>query len=102
MKKYRCKECGSENLVWRGYMVWDFESQSFKKVEVDDEAFCDDCNTEGEPVKDELEDKDDLIELVIEQINNDQKNGDLEALYEFLNFVDRERMVKYLSEIDDE
>jgi hypothetical protein len=99
MNKYRCKECGSENLVWRGYMVWDFESQSFKKVEVDDEAFCDDCNTEGEPVKDELEDKDDLIELVIEQINNDQKNGDLEALYEFLNFVDRERMVKYLSEV---
>jgi hypothetical protein len=40
-----------------------------------------------------------LIELVIEQINNDQKNGDLEALYEFLNFVDRERMVKYLSEV---
>jgi hypothetical protein len=99
MNKYRCKECGSENLIWRGYMVWDFKSQSFKKVEVDDEAFCDDCNTEGEPVKDELEDKDDLIELVIEQINNDQKNGDLEALYEFLNFVDRERMVKYLSEV---
>jgi len=102
MKKYKCRECGSENLIWRGYATWDFESQSFKKVEVDDEAFCDDCNAEGEPVKDELEDKDYLIELVIEQINNDQKNGDLEALYEFLNFVDRERMVKYLSEIDDE
>ena len=35
MNKYRCKECGSENLVWRGYMVWDFESQKFEKVEVD-------------------------------------------------------------------
>jgi len=106
MNKYRCKECGSENLVWRAYAAWDFESQNFKVVQAEEEpdftAFCDDCNAEGEPVKDELEDKDGLIELVIEQINNDQKNGDLEALYEFLNFVDRERMVKYLSEIDDE
>ena len=55
MKKYRCKECGSENLIWRGYIVWDFESQKFEKVEVDYEAFCDDCNTEGEPVIEEVQ-----------------------------------------------
>jgi Zn finger protein HypA/HybF involved in hydrogenase expression len=51
LNKYRCKECGSENLIWRGYIVWDFESQKFEKVEVDYEAFCDDCNAEDEPVK---------------------------------------------------
>ena len=54
MKKYKCKECGSENLIWRAYVVWDFESQSFKKVEVDDEAFCDDCNAEDEPVREKV------------------------------------------------
>jgi hypothetical protein len=105
MNKYRCKECGSENLVWRSYAAWDFESQEFKIAGADEEpdftAFCDDCNAEGEPVKEELEDdaedKDDLIELVIEQINSDQRNGDLEALYEFLDFVDSDRLIKYLS-----
>lgn len=98
MDRYRCKKCSSENLIWRGYITWDFKSQEFKKIEIDDEAFCDNCNAEEEPVKVGAKDNDDLIKLVIDQINNDQRNGDLEALYEFLNFVDRERMIKYLSE----
>lgn len=62
MKKYKCRGCGSENLIWRGYANWDFESQNFKTIvgadeEPDFTAFCDDCNAEGEPVKVELEDE---------------------------------------------
>jgi len=39
---------------------------------------------------------DDLIELVIEQINSDQENGQIEALYDFIDLIDREDMVRYL------
>ena len=39
---------------------------------------------------------DDLIELVIEQINSDQENGQLEALYDFIDLIDREDMIIYL------
>jgi len=39
---------------------------------------------------------DDLIELVIEQIISDQENGQLEALYDFIDLIDREDMVRYL------
>ena len=39
---------------------------------------------------------DDLIELVIEQINSDQENGQVEALYDFLDLIDRKSMIEYL------
>ena len=39
---------------------------------------------------------DDLIELVIEQINSDQENGQDEALYDFLDLIDRKSMIEYL------
>ena len=42
-----------------------------------------------------LED-DELIELVIEQINSDQETGQLEALYDFIDLIDREEMIIYL------
>lgn len=54
MNRYRCKKCDSENLIWRGYAAWDFESQTFKIVQADEEpdftAFCDDCNAEEKPL----------------------------------------------------
>ena len=39
---------------------------------------------------------DDLIELVIEQINSDQETGQLEALFDFIDLIDREEMIRYL------
>ena len=39
---------------------------------------------------------DELIELVIEQINSDQETGQLEALYDFIDLIDREEMIIYL------
>ena len=39
---------------------------------------------------------DDLIEIVIEQINSDQESGQLEALYDFLDLIDRKSMIEYL------
>jgi DNA-directed RNA polymerase subunit RPC12/RpoP len=54
MKKYKCKECGGENLIWRGYATWDFRSQNFKVIEADDETFCDDCNAEEEPITEDV------------------------------------------------
>ena len=39
---------------------------------------------------------DDLIELVIEQINSDQECGQVEALYDFIDLIDRKSMVEYL------
>lgn len=39
---------------------------------------------------------DDLIELVLEQINRDQENLQLEALYDFIDLIDREEMIIYL------
>ena len=53
MKKYQCSECGSEDLVWRGYISWRVETQQFEvELEVeqaDNEAFCDACQSEGDP-----------------------------------------------------
>jgi hypothetical protein len=39
---------------------------------------------------------DELIELVIEQINSDQETGQIEALYDFIDLIDREEMIIYL------
>ena len=39
---------------------------------------------------------DNLIELVIEQINSDQESGQVEALYDFLDLIDRKSMIEYL------
>ena len=39
---------------------------------------------------------DDLIELVIEQINSDQESGQVEALYDFIDLIDRKSMIEYL------
>jgi len=39
---------------------------------------------------------DDLIEIVIEQINSDQESGQVEALYDFLDLIDRKSMIEYL------
>jgi len=49
MKKYQCAECGSEDLVWRGYISWRVETQQFEVGQTDDEAFCDTCQYEGLP-----------------------------------------------------
>ena len=38
----------------------------------------------------------DLIELVIEQIKSDHETGQLEALYDFIDLIDREDMIEYL------
>jgi len=49
MKKYQCAECGSEDLVWRGYISWRVETQQFEVEQADNEAFCDACQSEGNP-----------------------------------------------------
>ena len=42
--------------------------------------------------------KNDLIDLVVDQIVEDLETGDLTALVELLGFVDTDRLTRYLSD----
>ena len=54
MRKYTCRKCGNEDLIWRGYVAWDFRSQNFKVIEADDEAYCEKCDSEEEPITEDV------------------------------------------------
>lgn len=50
--RYRCSQCASQSLVWRGDIVWDYEGQRFDVTQVDDwGAFCQRCDSEVTVVK---------------------------------------------------
>lgn len=46
--KFTCPECGSEEITFKGYMVWDKENQRFECDEVDWDhyPYCRNCDTE--------------------------------------------------------
>lgn len=50
--RYRCSQCASQSLIWRGDIVWDYEAQRFDVTQVDDwGAFCQRCDCEVPIVK---------------------------------------------------
>ena len=61
MKKitYHCSHCDSENLVWRAYVSWHDDLQSFSVSVVDNEAYCEDCGLECDPITKQTEERDD-------------------------------------------
>ena len=49
-RMYRCRCCGSDKMVWRGYLTWDDAAQSFEVTGPDNEAYCGNCDRHAEPV----------------------------------------------------
>jgi hypothetical protein len=43
--QYKCRECGSQDLILRATVTWEYSTQSFDLEEIDEEsrAYCKDC-----------------------------------------------------------
>lgn len=87
--RYRCSQCASQSLIWRGDIVWDYEAQRFDVTQVDDwGAFCTRCDHEVPIVKtvqywSEMLDLAHELELEVAcMLDSEPEEGDIEHMQE--------------------